>query len=201
MNKLIVLILCILSVRAYSQDYMDIVAKKTCKCMDSIADTLDTQTMYLQVGVCMFSAAGPYKKQIKKDYGITFDGSEGEGEKLGSIVGVKMASICPEKLIAMSNKAQSKKMPETTRGTYSVNGEITNVSKDFFVVFSVKDSDGNTAKYIWLNNIEGDLDLVNNYEKLNGQKVDISYNRVNFFDPRIGEYRLFNVIRKMVKAY
>jgi hypothetical protein len=37
----------------------------------------------------------------------------------------------------------------------------------------------------------------NNYKKMVGQLVKIIFKSQEFFDPRIGEYRTFNIIQKL----
>jgi hypothetical protein len=65
------------------------------------------------------------------------------------------------------------------------------------VVFSLKDDFGRIFKFYWLSFIKSDLELTNNYNSLLGKTIKLTYNKKDFFDPKISEYRQFNVISKI----
>jgi hypothetical protein len=184
--------------KGLSQDYMDIIIKKSCECLDKVSDTLETQQFNMKLGICMIEASMPYKKQIKKDYDINLDKIDTEGEKLGRVIGIKMASVCPSTLLKMSQKVNSKTEPVKEEQT-SI-GMVTKIESDFFVIFSLKDELGKITKYYWLTFVDSQFDLANSYSTLIGKSVSISYETQEFFDPRLLEYRRFFVIKSITLA-
>ncbi len=194
-NKLILCLFVFLVIKTYSQDYMDVIAKQSCDCLDKVPDTLETDQFNMKLGLCMIEAANPYKKQIKKDYGINLDNIDTEGEKLGRIIGMKMATVCPNSLIKLTKKPSSKSEAKNEEKT--AEGLITKIENDFFVVFSLKDDQGKTTKFYWLTFVDADLELTNKYHSLLGETAKITYKVQDFFDPKIEEYRSYNIISKV----
>jgi hypothetical protein len=196
MKKTLILVLLIFSVlNGYSQDYMTIIAEKSCECLDKMADTLDSQQYNMELGICILEASTPYKKQLKKDYNFNLDDINVDGEALGRIIGMKMAAICPDRLIEIARKAKSAQEPEVVHN--KIQGVITKIENDFFVVFSLRDDSGKITKLYWLTFIETDLELTSTYASLTGKNVEIIYEIKDFFDPKIEEYRQFFIISKI----
>lgn len=148
----------------------------------------------------MIKASEPYKKQLKKDYDIDFNNIEKEGEALGKIVGFKMATVCPDGLIRLSKMAETEPKENKKEALISI-GKVTQIDREVFVVFSVFDNSGKSMKFYWLTSAESNIDLANNYKTLIESDVKIKYYTKEFFDPKIGEYRNFNVIEKIEKVF
>lgn len=200
MKKLISISFILFSLNTFSQDYMEKIAQQTCDCLDKIKDTTDVDRFYMELGVCMINAAEPYKKQLKKDHNIDFNNIDKEGEALGKIIGMKMATVCPTGLIKLSKMAETEPEEKTNESLTSI-GKITQIERDVFVVFSVFDNSGKSMKFYWLTSVESNIDLANNYKTLIETDVKIKYITQEFFDPKIGEYRNFNVIEKIEKIF
>ena len=182
---------------AFSQDYMDKIAQKTCDCLNTIPDTLETDAFNIELGLCMLVAAEPYKKKIKKDYKIDLNKmDEGQGEEFGRIVGMRLAAICPSSLIRVANRRDTKK-EEVMEGGNRVEGKVTAIIDDKFVEFSIKDESGKTSKYYWFTFIKANVNLSSDYKTLLDKEVKITFISQEFFDARINEYRSFNVIQKL----
>lgn len=179
----------------YSQDYMDKIAQKSCDCLDHVPDTLKTDEFNLKLGICMIEASTPYKKQLKKDHGINLDNIDTEGEKLGRLIGIKMASTCPTILLKLTQKPQDEE--EKAAELKTAEGLITKLENDFFVVLSLKDEAGKTSRFYWLTFIESGMELPTKYRSVVGESVVITYKVQDFFDPKIEDYRAFNVISKL----
>lgn len=187
MKKLFICLLVFSSTTLFSQEYLDKIALESCGCLDKISDTLNNEQFYLEFGVCMLIASEPYKKQLKKDHDIdlkSFD--ETNGEKLGRLIGSRLAIVCPEKLLKLSGRAVEDE--NTTRETFEVIGEVTSISKELFVTFTIK-SDNRTMKYVWLTQVSTNIDLAMEYESLLNKRVKASYVSEELFDPKINEYR------------
>ena len=181
-----------ISNNVFSQAYLDVITEKACKKKKKIPDTMKTDELHMKLGICMLDAANPYHKQLKAEYGIDLEKNDDSGEKLGKIVGMKMATKCPTALLKLAHRSEEDGNTEKT-----VRGVITKIESDPFVVFSVKDEQGKTVKFFWFTFIESSADLTSKYKDFIGKTVEITYSNQEFFDPKIEEYRAFSVIFKL----
>lgn len=195
----LLLLLCLPFLHVNAQSYMDDILKNTCDCVGKVPDSLDTEKFNMALGVCMIQACTPYKKQLKKEYGINIDKLDEDGEKLGRIIGVKMAAYCPDMLLKLTEKSK-KTENKNVNESESIKGSIEKIETDLFVVFSVKDETGKTTKFVWLDFVSSALDLPIDYSHLTGRNVEIEYKKEDFFDPKIEQYRQFYVITKFSLA-
>lgn len=197
---LIGLFFSLIVINLQAQDYIDKITLATCDCLSKISDTTNYETLTMKMGLCMFEVAGPYKKQLKKDYDINLDKiDENSGESLGKLIGMKMASVCPDKLMKIYNHTKKEEIEEDKK-LESI-GTVTSIEKENFVVFSVFDNSGKSMKFYWLAPLESNIDLANNYKTLLDATVKIKYSQQEYFDPKINEYRNFNVIEKLDKVF
>lgn len=180
------------SISGFSQNYIDIITEKSCACLDNISENIKTDELHLKLGICMLEAAEPYKKQLQAEYGIDLNKSDDSGEKLGRMVGLKMATKCPNALLKIAGKSNEDENTEK-----SAKGVVTKIDTEGFVSFSIKDENGKTAKFYWLTFIESGAELPAKYKSYLGKSVYITYNNQEFFDPKIEEYRPFSIILKM----
>lgn len=200
MNKMLLVAAALaFSVMATAQDYMDKIAMESCECLEAIPDTTQKQELYMQLGVCMLVAAEPYQKQIKKDHGIKLENGEKAGEALGRLVGMRMAVHCPKAILKLA-EIEEEGLEEVENTDGYVSGKIGHIDDDFFVSFSITTENNVFLKLYWLSPIASDINLETRYKKLEGEKVFVTYSSKEFFDPRIGEYRTFNVIKTLQVA-
>jgi hypothetical protein len=187
---------------SYSQDYMDKIVTESCNCMEQIPDSLDKQESLMYVGTCMINASMPYKKKLKADFGINLDNIDNEaGEELGKIVGLRMVNKCPKALMRIANLANEPEKGDSEKEVQAdskiFTGTVTAIENEPFVVFSIKDDLGKSSRFFWLNFVQCDSDLVEHYSTLVGSTVKIQYSTSEFFDPKINEYRQFNIIQSV----
>ena len=154
----------------------------------------------MELGLCIINSSMPYKKELKKDHGIDMDHIDKQGEELGTMIALKMASTCPDGFMAMAKRMEGEKT--AAEETYAeealtLQGLVTKIDQETFNVISIKDESGKTTKFYWLTFIEANIDLVEEFENLVGRSVDISYDYYEFFDPRINEYRNFKLIETL----
>lgn len=199
--KIFIALLIIVPGIGFSQDYMDDIALKACDCLSTVSDTLNTERFHMEIGLCMINAANPYIKELKKDYKIDLSKiNPTQGEELGRIIGLRMASVCPDammKMVGKLNNNSNKNNNSNSVSENSVQGKITAIVDDKFVEFSIKDEQGKISKYYWLTFIESNSDLSANYKTLTDKFVKVTFISQEFFDARIGEYRAFNIIKKL----
>ena len=194
-HVLMIVLIAVICGNALAQDFMTVIAQKGCSCAETLPDTLDETQSNMKLGVCMIEASMPYKKQIKKTYDIDLDFIEKDGEKLGRLIGVKMASICPDALVRVAQRSGKKTLP--VKEDLISTGTVTKIDNEPFVIFSIKDDTGKVTKYYWLTFIDTQYDLANSYAAISGKSVRINYESREFFDPRLSEYRQFLVIKKI----
>ncbi len=194
MKKILPFMFFVLTLPALSQDYMNIITDQACECLKNIPDTVDTERYSMELGLCIIQAAIPYQKQIKKDYNIDLDRIELYGEDLGRLIGMKMASQCPERLIKTAEKMNSSKTQTPEVADLKIIGVVKSIDNNMFVIFSVQDDTGKITKLYWLGFINSNIELTNNYSELVGKEVTFTYRTEDFFDQRIKEYRQFYII-------
>lgn len=185
---------------ANAQAYMDEIAQKSCGCLETIADTVSQDRYNMLLGLCMIEAAAPHKKQLKKDYGIDFEKIDEQAEQLGQLIGIKMMGFCPEALVEIA--ARTNEIEEVEYYISEVyEGFVTNIDTESFVVFSVKNDMGKITKFYWLYFADSNLELESGYRTLMDKNVRINYTSEEFFDPRISEYRMVNIIESIDIIY
>ncbi len=194
MTKLIYLVLCSFFFSTFSvaqEDYMGEIVSKACSCLEEISEDIKGQGLEMQLGVCILNAAGPYQKELLAEYGLDLNKMDTEGEKIGVLIGGKMAAACPNTLVEVTQRTSS---DEQSEETISSHGTVMEVSTDFLIYFAIKDERGRTEKYYWYSFVDSDTDLIKDYNNLKDKNVTIEYHREEFFDPKIMEYRPLNII-------
>jgi len=183
------------STAAFSQDYLDKIVTQTCACFSKVPDTLSTNVLQMKLGVCMITASEPYKNQLKKDYNINLDNiDKPTGERLGRLLGVKLAGECPEAIFKMQGKKSSAVKEPTVM---TLTGIVTKIETNGFVTFSLRDETGKITTFYWLEFIECQSDLPSTYTSLTGKLVSIFYKSNEYFEPRLNQYRQYFCITKM----
>lgn len=198
MKYIILLSLISSSLFVNAQDFMDKITQKSCECIDNIDENLEKSQYNMELGVCMIEASMPYKKQLKKEYKIDLERIETSGEDLGRLIGVKMATACPNSLLRMVNKSGANDEDSEDEAEESViSGKVTSINADKFVEFTIEDSDGKQTVCYWFSFIESDLNLINQYKSLKDKQVQVNVVSQEMFDARINEYRMVNVIKEL----
>lgn len=195
MKKILVLLFCCVAHYSFSQTYFDKIVEESCACISKVSDNLDKERYTQEIGICMLVAAEPYRKQLKKEHGINFDKIDVDGEKLGRLIGMKMATMCPNAILSAVNK--SDESSTASAGGKSFGGTVTKLENDFFVILHVKEESGKINKFYWLTYVESDVDLADQYASMIGSPVNITYRSEDMFDPKIKEYRQFSIIEKI----
>jgi hypothetical protein len=189
-------LLCSVSAPTLAQDYMQQVAKRACECTEKTLKNTNEKTRNMEVGFCILNSADDEdKKKFKKDYNLDFNEIDKNGEKIGKLVAMKMAPICPATMMALASASEDKNKAGNV--VQNMSGEVIKIEKDFFVSFMVREANGNSSKLFWTSPIETNIDLANQYMSLQGKTFQFSFENQNMFDPKIGEYRAFKVIKKI----
>ncbi len=202
MNKLLLLCftvcLLVITPKASAQNYMDAISSQSCDCISKLINSGEKQNLEMRLGACVLQAAGPYEKQLKKDYGIELSRIAGQGEQLGEMLGVKIATKCPDTFLALMDMMNYTGEEATAVQEKTFEGTVTGINDQQFIVFTVKDASGKASSFYWLSFFTTDLSLnSSNYKEIKDRKVQVGYREEEFFDPRINEYKKFNVITSL----
>ena len=181
-------------INVYSQDKtaVDKIGKETCKYFKKNKEELNNLSKNERVaklGIKMLSLYDKYKDDLKAE-GIEVDISDDSStEAFGQKVGVSMANHCLDLLLLLSEDFPD----EEDEVNFKVVGKLKSISGDELSYVSLKDENGKTQKFVWLNNFEGSDKLINS-KKIKNLKVKLSYINVELYSPKLKEY----IVRKQV---
>lgn len=199
MKKIFVFSLVLFSIFLFSQDFKKTIAQESCKCVkENVKDDMSEKQVELQFGICMMKVTLPYKKEIKKEFGIDIDDYSKKGNmyELGRQMGMIMAQECPE-VFERFIKDDDVQATAEDSGELLMHGEITKIEKDSFVVFYLKGDNNILTKFYWISNVDSNIELEKNYNELTGKKVNIVYYSAEIFDYKINEYRKVNILQTL----
>lgn len=187
-----------------AQDYMSIIADQGCKCIEdrlaSIDGGADKELTTVEMGLCMIEAAQPYAKQLKKDHKVDFAHIDRDGEKLGTLIGLQMATRCPQTLVRMTKVQNEPEVaPQAVGSSKTFEGTVVGFSEDQFITLTIADDHGKRYKFLWLGHFRSDLNPEDTYRTLEGIKVHVNYREQEFYEPKLKEYRAFNVIEALMR--
>jgi len=198
MKKLLLALVCALFyLNANSQDLMDTVAKEVCSCATEKADQLKesaSDKVQMELGVCILKSYSNHEKELTAKYGNVME-AEGLMEKLGSDIGLKMASTCPDVIMLIAGSSFGE---EETQAVSTIEGQIVDLKSEQFLTVNVKDTSGRTHSLLLLTFFEGSDILIENKLKKN-DKVSIEYWEQEFYDIKAKDFRLYKVIQGIKK--
>jgi hypothetical protein len=184
-------------IHSFSQNYIDKIVAKACDSLENIPDSVSLKDYTSKLGITLIQISMPYKQELKRDYKIDLDNlDKSEGEKLGKLIGVRLLSACPKALNRLIQKTQEVNV-KAEENQKEITGIVTGIDNSDFVIFSLKDEFDRVYKFYWLQVVKSDIDLMNNYNSLVGKTIKLTYEKKDFFDPKITDYRSFNVIVKI----
>ncbi len=197
MKKLLLLLtLGITTSPAFSQaDTLDLISQVACDCVSKKDLTGSPTSLKMSLGLCMMEAVKPYEKYLKREHDLDLSiMGEEEGRKMGQLLGVRMATTCPDFFTRISESGILNEK-ETTSNV--ITGKVTKIETSPFVIFHVKDNDGKVWQLLWLDEFEGSSKYLYNFEKLKGETMFITIRTEQFFDARVKEYIPKHVITAM----
>lgn len=199
-KKLLATVLILISSFVFSQDYKKEFSKAVCDCIKKIdTENGGSKDMSSEFGLCAFKSAGPYKTELKRDYDIDFVTDIENDEKLknfGVQVGILMMNECADTFLKVMKSDDSNGNGEAPAEVL-INGTITKIEKDNFIVFQLVGDNKILNKFYWIGKIDSNLDLPKEYNTLINKKVSISYYAAEIFDVKINDYRNLNIISSL----
>lgn len=206
MKKAFLLLLLGLGCYSYSQNYKTKIAKDICyrlKQFDVKGKT--PKQIEMEYGVTVIVSAMEYSSDIKRDMDIDLVkdmDNEEKMEELGVQLSLAVAKECPKQMsLLFSNTNLVDSYGSTDNAANSVSllsGEVVKISNKNFVVFYIKGDNGILKEYYWIGNIESDIDLPNEYQRLKGKNVFIGYRKNTIFDVKSNSYRTINEIKRLI---
>jgi hypothetical protein len=183
-----------ISLNIFSQETtLDKVSQETCEYLDSDEmKNIDANKRNEKLGLFILNLYNKYEEELDKE-GIAvdfYDGSDA-GAKFGEKVGINMAKFCPEALIALAEGYNE----EPSEELFEITGSLVNVVGNEFSTIILKDEEGKTQKFLWLQNFKGSDRLIQALENLNEEPdVTLIYNNIEFYSPQLKDY----IIRKVI---
>lgn len=180
---------------ALSQDILDTLTKEVCSCADGKQAVLkegNSQKLKMELGICIISSFSSHKDEVMAEYGDVMDDNDGM-EKLGGDIGMKMAVICPDVLLALAGEGDIDS--ELVEDEYStIEGRIVEIKPEQFLTVVVKDNSGRNHTMLVLTYFEGSNLLTEDKLKKN-DKVSIEYWEQEFYDVKARDFRYYKVIQ------
>lgn len=171
-------------------DYLDEIAAKSCECIEERKKT-NPDLSTVELGTCLLVSAKDYKDQIAKDFDIDVNNFDSNaGERLGEIIGLRMAFVCPEIISSFADDDEEFE-------TYEVQGIVNKINSDGFISFEIKNEEGKVQRFYWLTFAYSEFDLQSSYNTLEKKNIKLEYVEQELFDLRINEYRKFNIITSL----
>ena len=201
MKNAIVVFLMLAGSNSYSQDLLDVMAKESCECI--AAKNLDMQTitpkkMQLEFGFCILKSFTDHKEAYDKITKVELNDKDSM-RKLGEQVALKMFAICPDFLMSMSDTNEPEEAAELAPVDYpKVEGEISEIITSQFVTIKVKDGNNRIHSFLFLDYFDSASLFTDNLIRKK-DKVVVSYNEIELYDPKAKEFRYFKIITGLEK--
>lgn len=183
-----------------AQDYLDKITKEICPCMDDINESMPQDSLNMKLGLCFLTASMPYEKELRKKHGIDLSNFNDEaGERLGSLLAVKLIGTCPKFAAMAMRMAQQEAAPPRTpngpvlnvRTTY---GSVQAVTPSQFLTITVKTDDGPSYEFLLLDHVPNIDNISQDPAKAKGYHGKWSYVEREFFDPYTRTYKTYRVL-------
>jgi hypothetical protein len=179
---------------AQAQDVLDRISRETCDCINNMDKTEHQgESLQMQLGFCMLKAAGPYEKELRKQHKVDLSRLDhGTGERLGQLVGVRMAGMCPEVLMMIVDISEETDAVNAEVVVAQVTGVVTGVRDRQFATILVKDGSGRTVELLRLEHF-ANADLLSS-AGASSLRATFRYVVRELFDPVSGSYKPHNVL-------
>lgn len=173
---------------------ISLLADEMCNC--ALEKDLSTLTEN-DLAMCMLPALGKYGDQLDK-FGISLS-SDAEMEKLGEKIGLKAAVRCPQifaKFVEEELNSNDEYNEEILEESVVYTGEVKRVEVKDFVTLYIK-YNGQTKKVFWMSEVESSVDIYNGFDQLQSKQVEFTLYEATLFDPKINDYRNFQILETL----
>lgn len=189
------LIAVFLSLPFFSQETtIDKIAQETCEYLSSDEiKNLDSDKRTEKLGFYIIKLYNKYETVLNSEgINVNFTDGSDQASKFGEKVGMNMVKFCPDALIALANDIDDEPIVEDI---FEMKGTLINVVGNEFSTVILKDEEGKTQKFLWLQNFKGSDTLIKSLENLNNKaNVILKYNNIECYSPQLKDY----IIRKVI---
>jgi hypothetical protein len=185
---------------AKGQDIADILTEEVCSCAagnNEKNQDAQSRNMEMELGICIITSVSNHKEAVKAKYGDVLQDEDAMG-KLGTDIGLKMASVCPDIFMALAEMSDDDEAPAVEEVYSTIEGRIVEVKTEQFLTVVVKDNSGRTHTLLVLTFFEGSDLLIEDKLKKN-DKVSIDYLEQEFYDAKAKDFRYYKVIQGIKK--
>jgi hypothetical protein len=167
-------------------------ANFACECIKDKPEVNETA-----LGLCLLESIGKLSEKEKKTIGFT-SGKEADAIKnIAEEIGTQMAFVCPEVFTKLQSddEATDEEVYEdepalSFTGTFEVM-----TSNEFNTIVLINEAK-ERKEFIWLFSFEGDSLLIKN-KIAKGDKIEIEYAELEFFDAKSKTYKVYNEISNL----
>jgi hypothetical protein len=209
------LLFCFLFGFSHAQDYYDLMAKETCECVQGKKidfTKIPYQELQASLGACMIPSFIKFKDKLEKEEQIEFDDKEGM-RKLGEKIGAKMLTHCPDLMISIgtqylknegtdNNEEQDLNKDQDRNVVMSddipLEGAFVETKSGDFLSIVIKEKSGRMHQLLLLNFFEN-AELITNGKLKPNEKIAITYNEHEFYDPKSKDYKYYKVLYSLKK--
>lgn len=192
--RFIILLLLLLSISVYSQEFHETIATETCKCLEQIdLESLTYEQKEVQMGICLIVSLGKFGDELENTYGKTFfDFDDREQTILFERIGFKALEICPFTMISFTEDGtfpQSEDFPSVEFG------KISTIQQNQFNTVILRLADGSLNNFLWLWDFEGS-DILIEKEYID-KWINIFYIEAPMYNPETSSYVNYKIIEKI----
>lgn len=200
------LIFCFVFEFSNAQDVYDLMAKETCECVQAKKMDISKvpyEELQASLGACMIPGFIKYKDKLNKEDQVEFSDKEGM-RKLGEQIGTKMLIHCPDLMLKIgteylkkedsnSNIYQDYENKVVKSDDIPLEGTYLETKSGDFLTIVLKEKSGRSHQLLFLNFFEN-AELITNGKLKPNQKIAITYNEHEFYDPKLKDYKYYKVL-------
>jgi hypothetical protein len=194
--KKLILILLFISTNVFSQNAYDAIAKETCECTTKLdIESMDSSDLELNFGLCMLQSYNNHINEFSESEKLDFDNDQ-QMEKFGSDIAIKMLQFCPDLILRFGDTSDDDE--SNTNEDLVTSGSYVGYKLDTFYNIIVKESNGETAKFVVLDYFDNVNLITDKLLKIN-DTVSISYYLVELFDAKLNRFVSVKVVTDIIK--
>jgi hypothetical protein len=163
-------------------------AISTCDCISDKKEITD-----VNLGLCIFEALDHLSPKEQRIIDADPDDKMTAIQKIAESIGLEMAIVCPDIFTKIAeNKAQEIKDVADELDLFYT-GTYDSLTTQEFNMILLLDGKNEKQEFVWLFSFEGDNLFIKN-KITKGDKLEIHYRQQEFYDPKLGQYRIYNEI-------
>jgi hypothetical protein len=164
-------------------------AISTCDCVSNKKEVTD-----VNLGVCIFEALDQLSNKERRSIDVNPDDKMNAIQSIAESVGIEMAIVCPDVFTKIAeNKATETAVADDDELDLFYIGTFESMTTQEFNTITLLDEKKEKQEFVWLFTFDGDSLFIKN-KIVKGDKLEIHYRQQDFYDPKLGKYRIYNEI-------